>query len=124
MKLAREDKIVDVIQPGDLLTVVEEREDDYVIVTHDGTKGAVDKVNAVQIAESGDIYTDLIQRNPLEGRYYTLRAGSWWALGDAEKALEDFDRAIDLGYEEAHAFSESRVVPCGDGRARQGIERL
>ena len=105
MKLANDDKIVDVIQQGDLLTVIEEREDDYVIVTHDGTKGAVDKVNAVRIAESGDIYTDLIEHDPTEGRYYTLRAGSWWALGNAEKALDDFDRAIELGYTEAHAYT-------------------
>ena len=115
MKLADDDQIVDVIEQGDLLTVIEEREDDYVIVTHDGTKGAVDKVNAVQIAESGDIYTDLIQRNPHEGRYYTLRAGSWWALGKAEKALDDFDRAIELGYEEAHAYTSRGLFHAAQG---------
>ena len=104
MKLTEGEEVVDVIEQGDLLTVVEERESDYVIVTHDGKQGAVSKVNAVKIAESGDIYTDLIQRNPEVGRYYTLRASSWWALGKADKALEDFDRAIDLGYAEAHAF--------------------
>ncbi len=105
MKLAVNEEVVDVIEKGDLLTVVEEREDDYVILTHDGTTGAVDKVNAVRIAESGDIYTDLIERNPNEGRYYTLRASAWWALGNAERAMEDFDKAIELGYNEAHAYT-------------------
>tara|TARA_R110002049_G_scaffold285698_4_gene466914 strand:- start:15842 stop:17176 length:1335 start_codon:yes stop_codon:yes gene_type:complete len=122
MKLANGDKIIDVIEQGDLLTVLEEREDDYVIITHDGTKGAVDKVNAVQIAESGDIYTDLIQRNPLEGRYYTLRAGSWWALGNIEKALEDFDRAIELGYEEAHAFTSRGLFHAAMGSHDKALE--
>ena len=105
MKLAVDEKVVDVIEKGDLLTVLEERDDSYVILTHDGSKGAVEKVNAVRIAESGDIYTDLIERNPGEGRYYTLRASAWWALGNAEKALEDFDKAIELGYKEAHAYT-------------------
>lgn len=104
MKLTDDEEVVDVIEKGDLLTVIEERESDYLIVTHDGKQGAVDKVNAVKIAESGDIYTDLIQRNPDQGRFYTLRAGSWWALGKADKALEDYDQAIEMGYQEAHAF--------------------
>ncbi len=105
MKLAEGEKVIDVIEKGDLLTVLEEREDDYVILTHDGSRGAVEKVNAVRIAESGDIYTDLIQRNPGEGRYYTLRASSWWALGKTQQALADFDKAIELGYREAHAYT-------------------
>ncbi len=105
MKLADGENVIDVIEQGDLLTVLEERDDDYVILTHDGSKGAVDKVNAVRIAESGDVYTELIQLNPQEGRYYTLRASSWWALGNVEKALADFDRAIELGYRKAHAYT-------------------
>jgi tetratricopeptide (TPR) repeat protein len=105
MKLAVGEQVIDVIEQGDLLTVLEEREEDYVILTHDGSKGAIDKVNAVPIAESGEIYSELILRNPQEGRYYTLRAGCWWALGKADKALEDFDKAIELGYREAHAYT-------------------
>ncbi len=105
MKLTDGDKVTDVIEKGDLLTVIEEREDDYVILTHDGSRGAVDKVNAVRLAESTDIYSDLIERNPTEGRFLTLRASAWWALGKTEKAVEDFDQAIKLGYEEPHAYS-------------------
>lgn len=105
MRLAIDDEVVDIIEQGDLLTVLEEREDDYVILTHDGSKGAVDKVNAVRIAESESIYSDLIARHPDEGRYYTLRASAWWALGKTEKALADFDQAIELGYEQAHAYT-------------------
>jgi tetratricopeptide (TPR) repeat protein len=105
MKLAAGEELVDVIEQGDLLTVLEEREKDYVILTHDGSKGAVDKNNAVRIIESESIYTDLIERNPNEGRYYTLRASAWWAQQKAERALEDFDKAIELGYKEAHAYT-------------------
>ncbi len=121
MKITDGEKVVDVIEQGDLLTVIEEREEDYVIVTHDGNRGAVDKVNAVRIAESGEIYTDLIQRNPEEGRYYTLRASSWWALGKADKALEDFDRAIELGYEEAHAFVSRGLFHASLGNHEKAI---
>lgn len=121
MKLAIDEKVVDVIAKGDLLTVVEEREDDYVIVTHDGSKGAVDKVNVSQIAESGDIYTDLIELNPTEGRYYTLRASSWWALGNAERALEDFDKAIDLGYQAPHAYTSRGLFHAEMGNFDEAI---
>ncbi len=105
MKLAVDDEVVNVIEKGDLLTVIEERDDDYVIVTHDGSKGAVDKNNAARIAESSDIYTQLIEEFPEEGRYYTLRAAAWWALGKTEQAVLDFDKAIELGYTEAHAYT-------------------
>lgn len=121
MKLAADEEVVDVIEKGDLLTVLEEREDDYVILTHDGSKGAVEKVNAVRIAESGEIYTDLIERNPNEGRYYTLRAGAWWALGKTQKALEDFDRAIELGYTQAHAYTSRGLFHAKTGNHEQAI---
>ena len=121
MKLAVDEEVVDVIEQGDLLTVLEEREDDYVIVTHDGSKGAIDKVNAVRIEESGDIYTELIMRNPDEGRYYTLRASSWWALGKADRALEDFDKAIELGYHEAHAFTSRGLFHAEMGNFDEAI---
>ena len=121
MKLTADEKVVDVIAPGDLLTVVEERDEEYVIVTHDGTKGAVSKVNAVKIAESGDVYTELIQRNPEEGRYYTLRASSWWALGKADEAIADFDKAIDLGYREPHAYTSRGLFHAASGHYKEAI---
>ena len=121
MKLTDGEKVVDVIEPGDLLTVVEERDEEYVIMTHDGTKGAVSKVNAVRIAESGDVYTEMIQREPEEGRYYTLRASSFWALGKAEEALADFDKAIELGYKEAHAYTSRGLFHAAIGNHEEAI---
>ncbi len=121
MKLAIDEKVVDVIEKGDLLTVVEEREDDYIIVTYDGSKGAIDKVNAVRIAESGDIYSELIRKYPEEGRFYTLRAASWWALGKAEEALADFDKAIELGYRESHAYTSRGMFHAEMGNFDEAI---
>jgi tetratricopeptide (TPR) repeat protein len=121
MKLTSGEDVVDVIEPGDLLTVVDEREKEYVIVTHDGTKGAVSKVNAVRIAESGDVYSELITRNPKEGRLFTLRASSWWALGKAEEALADFDKAIELGYDEAHAYTSRGLFHAAMGNHEKAI---
>ena len=121
MKIADEEKVIDVIEKGDLLTVLEEREDDYVILTHDGSRGAVEKVNAVKLAESVDIYSDLIELNPDEGRYLTLRASAWWALGKADKALEDFDRAIEIGYEASHAYSSRGLFHAAMGKFDDAI---
>ncbi len=121
MKLTDGEKVTDVIEKGDLLTVIEEREDGYVILTHDGSRGAVDKVNAVRLAESTDIYSDLIERNPDEGRFLTLRASAWWALGKSEKAVEDFDQAIKLGYEEPHAYSSRGLFHASIGNFDNAI---
>lgn len=105
MKLTLNDKVIDTIEKGDLLTVTAEREDSFVIRTFSGNKGSVAKVNVAKLAESVDIYDSLIEANPKEGRLYTLRAGARWALAENEKALADFNKAIELGYAEAHAFS-------------------
>ncbi len=68
MKLTLGDKIIDTIEKGDLLTVLSERADVYVIRTFNGHKGAVDKANAVKLAESIDINDQLIKDNDQEGR--------------------------------------------------------
>jgi len=115
MRFATEDEVVDIISKGDLLTVVEDRGEDYVIVTHEGTRGAVDKVNAVELAESTDIYTELIEDFPDEGRYHTLRASAWWALGKQEEAMDDFNAAIEKGYQEAHAYSSRGLFHAARG---------
>ena len=105
MQLKFGDDIVDVIQPGELLTVVGEQEKGFVILTHPGRRGLVEKVNALRLAEAVEVYDDLIKANPKEGRLYTQRASSWWARGERQKALADFDQAIQLGYLEPHAFT-------------------
>ncbi|SMP42086.1 Tfp pilus assembly protein PilF [Neorhodopirellula lusitana] len=122
MRFATEDEVVDVISKGDLLTVVEDRGEDYVIVTHEGTRGAVDKVNAVELAEATDIYTDLIKENPDGGRYYTLRASAWWALGKQDEAMQDFNTAIEKGYEEAHAYSSRGLFYAAQGDHEAAIK--
>lgn len=121
MKLAVDDELLDTIEKGDLLTVLEEREDAYVIVTFNGHRGAVAKVNAVKLAESVDIYSDLIKQRPTEGRLYTLRAGAWWALEKNEQALADFDKAIELGYEAAHAYSSRGLYHAAAGNFAEAI---
>ena len=122
MRFATEDEVVDVISKGDLLTVVEDRGEDYVIVTHEGTRGAVDKVNAVELAESTDIYTELIEENPDEGRYHTLRASAWWALGKQDEAMDDFNAAIEKGYEQAHAYSSRGLFYAAQGDSDAAIK--
>ncbi|MEM6687806.1 MAG: tetratricopeptide repeat protein [Planctomycetota bacterium] len=121
MRLAVEDEVLDVIEKGDLLTVLRERENDYVIVTHDGTRGAIAKDNVARIPESVDIYDELIEENPDEGRYHTLRASAFWALKQTDRALADFDRAIELGYDEAHAFTSRGLFHAEMGRFEKAL---
>ncbi len=104
LKLVVDGEVVDVIEKGDLLTVLEDRGESYLVRTFNGRKGVVAKVNAVAISESADIYTELIDAAPTNGRLYTLRAGAYWEQGKQTEALADFNRAIELGYNEPHAF--------------------
>ncbi len=122
MKLTLDQKVIDVIDPGDLLTVLSERETSYIIQTFNGQKGAVAKVNALKLAEAVPIYDELIEQRPDEGRLYTLRASAHWARSDTEKALADYDRAIALGYDEAHAFSSRGLFHSATGNYAQAIE--
>src|SRR5437773_4562093 len=73
MQLKFGDDTVDVIEPGELLTVVGEQEKGFVILTHPGRRGLVEKVNAVRLAEAVEIYDDLIKAKPEDGRLYTQR---------------------------------------------------
>ncbi len=122
MRLTLGDKVIDTIEKGDLLTVVSEREDAYVIRTFNGHKGAVDKANAVKLAESVDIYNELIKDSEKEGRLYTMRASAWWALGEHEKALADYNKAIELGYKESHAFASRGIFQAATGHHKEAME--
>ncbi len=105
LRLTIGEKEVDVIEKGDLLTVLEEREKTFLVRTFRGVKGAIEKANLVSLAESVETYDEVIRDSPKTGRYYTLRAGAQWARGNSEKALMDFDEAIKLGYDSANAFT-------------------
>ncbi len=105
LRLTIGDKEVDVIEKGDLLTVLEEREKSYLIRTFRGIKGAIEKINLVTLAESVETYDEILKENPKTGRFYTLRAGAYWARGNVERALSDFDEAIMLGYDSANAYT-------------------
>lgn len=122
MRLTLGDKVVDVIEKGDLLTLISEREDSYVIRTFNGHRGAVEKTNAVRLAESIDVYNDLIQADEKQGRIYTLRASAWWALGEHKKALADYNQAIELGYREANAFASRGIFQAATGHHPEAID--
>lgn len=122
MQLKVDSKVVNTIERGDLLTVVEEREKDVVIITHDGQRAAVERGNAAKLAESVEIYSELITENPKQGRLLTLRASAWWARGETEKALADFDAAISLGYDEPHAYASRGMFLASTGKFEAAIE--
>jgi tetratricopeptide (TPR) repeat protein len=122
MQLKFGDDIVDVIEPGEFLTVVGEQENSYVILTHPGRRGLVEKANAVKLAEAVEIYDELIKANPKEGRLYTQRASAWWARGEREKALADFDEAINSGFTESHAFTSRGMFHTAVGNIEEALK--
>lgn len=124
---------VDVIEKGDLLTVLEDRENGYLVQTFTGIKGLVAKPNAVSLAEASEIYSEMISDleksaklpdvdlKKTAGRLHTLRAGSLWASGKAEEAKQDFDKAIDLGYTAPHAYMSRGLFYAAQGKFREAI---
>ncbi|MGB6044145.1 MAG: tetratricopeptide repeat protein [Pirellulales bacterium] len=121
MTLAVGEEVIDVIEKGDLLTVLEDDEETYLILTFKGKQGLVDKVNALPLAESVEIYDELIEENPKEGRLYTLRASAWWARGDHKRALNDFNQAIKLGYQQADAYTSRGMFHAALGNYKKAV---
>ena len=121
MQLKSGDEVVDVIEQGDLLTVVGQQDQSFAVLTYQGRRGLVNKVNAVKLAEAVDIYDQLIKARPKEGRLYTQRAAAWWARGDQKRALADFDQAIQLGYQESHAFTSRGMFHAAVGNIDAAI---
>src|SRR5436853_2500720 len=107
MQLKFGDDLIDVIEPGELLTIVGEQEKGFVILTHPGRRGLVEKVNALKLSEAVEIYDELIKANPKEGRLYTQRAAAWWARGDRKKALGELEMATQPGHPEPCAITRS-----------------
>jgi tetratricopeptide (TPR) repeat protein len=122
LRLTIGDKEVDLIEKGDLVTVLEERESTFLIRTYRGVKGAVEKANVVKLAESVEVYDELIKENAQTGRLYTLRAGAQWARGDGEAALKDFNQAIALGYDSSNAYSSRALFLTASGQFDKAIE--
>lgn len=121
LRLTIGDKEVDLIEKGDLVTVLEEREKSFLIRTFRGIKGAIEKANLVSLAASVETYDELIKEQPKVGRLYTLRAGANWARGESEKALADFDEAIKLGYDTANAYSSRALFLTSAGQYEKAI---
>jgi tetratricopeptide (TPR) repeat protein len=105
MKLTLDGSVVETIAAGDLLTVLGELGETYVIATINGQKGSIAKAKVARLADSVRIYDALIEAQPKAGRLYALRAGAHWAIADNDLALADFNKAIELGYVEPLAYS-------------------
>jgi len=104
MRFAVGEEVIDQIDRGDLLTVLEDRDTELLVLTFRGKRGLVSKSAVVSLAGAVYIYDELIKKQPEESRLYTLRASAWWARGDEQKALADYDKAIELGLETTHAY--------------------
>ena len=113
MRLKAGDEVVDTVDRGELLSVLEELEDAYVVITSRGKRGVVHKAYAARLSEAVEVYDKLIEQNATEGRLYALRANAWWARGEATRALEDFNRSIEAGYEQGYSGRGSCLAALG-----------
>ena len=63
MRFRSGEEVVDEIDKGDLLTVLQERDDAYLVNTPSGKQGWIQKANAVKLSESIEIYNELLEAN-------------------------------------------------------------
>lgn len=122
MKLKDGTNVIDVIDKGDLLTVLRAEKDAYLVSTYNGKQGLVDKVNTLKLAESVELYSELLRAKPKESRLYTLRASAWWARGDEKQALADYDQAIQHGYQEPPAYASRGLFHAALGHYDKAID--
>lgn len=122
LQLKVDGETVDVIERGDLLTVMKEEGENFLIMTHNGRRGIVSQVNVARLAEAVEVYDELIKEFPDQPRFHTLRASAWWARGDEIAALGDFDFAIEKGYRKADAFSSRGMFHASIGNFKEALE--
>jgi tetratricopeptide (TPR) repeat protein len=79
-----------------LATVIEEEGDWLRLRTREGTEGWLEKNKVVLLTEAIPFFTEQIRRNPNYANAYNLRAVAFEQMGEFEKALKDYDRAIEL----------------------------
>lgn len=113
---------IDNIQKGDVLNVIAERDKDYVIITAAGKKAAIAKNYAATLVDSVPVYDELIVQTPEDGRLYILRAGALWAQGETDRALADFNKAVDIGYREANAYSSRGLLLASMGQHPKAVQ--
>lgn len=89
---------------GDVLTVVEQKEDTLLVQSATGQKGWVRRRAVAALADSAPIYDELIQGEPKKAELFVLRATVWAVRGDLEKAIADYSTAIELGRKDAITF--------------------
>ncbi len=121
MQLKVEDEVIGVIEKGDLLTILQEQEDAYLVLTHNGKQGWFGKSSVSTLADSVEIYSEILNEGADDARLYTLRASAWWARGEERQALADYDRAIQLGYDQPHVYISRGMFHAALGNIDQAI---
>ena len=121
LELKVEDEIIGKIEKGDLLTPQQERDDAYLVVTHNGATVWIGKHDVAELTDSVEIYNDLLNSESGDPRLYTLRASAWWARGDIKRALGDYDRAIQSGYDEPHVYISRGMFHAASGSYDKAI---
>lgn len=71
-------------------------------------------------------YAKAIEVNPTWGMLYTNRGLTWQRLGQYQKALDDFDRSLEVspGYGQGHQAKAWLLATCPDPKLRNGPQAV
>ena len=82
---------------GDTLTVDKVEGEFMTVLNSKGNQAKVPKGYVTPLAKAQPIFTEMIDKKPKEGWLYVARAGAWEAAGEHEKAIADYNRAMQQG---------------------------
>ena len=84
-------------EPGDILMVVELKDDLALVQSAEGRRANVRRQDVVELSKSKPLYDELIKEDPQNGGLYASRAMVYTLLEDRQQVIADLNAAMRLG---------------------------
>ncbi|WP_197442639.1 tetratricopeptide repeat protein [Lignipirellula cremea] len=110
------------VGPGEVLSVLAQREEFLWVETAAQKRGWILKNAVVNLADADVVFDTLIKQEPTNWAFYGGRALVWEARGDAEKALADYDKAIELGLKDPLAYVSRGMFYAAAGKLDEALK--
>jgi len=99
------------VLPGDYLTIDDINDKWLWVKLPDKDKtGWIDSAKVVLHAEAKDYFNDRIQKNPRDGAAYLARASMLQASFEWDKALGDYEQAVQLGQKSPQVYCDRGIM--------------
>lgn len=115
------DKVTGQVEAGAVLTVLARQGELLWVRAGEGGEGWLPKTAVAALSEAAGVYDPLIAAQPKEPKHLVRRAMVWSLRGDAAKMLADYQRAIELGTQDANAYLTRAIQRATEGKYDEAI---